>query len=89
MTIWNRETRFEGTTINVSEGGIYFFAAADLNVGDAIEMEFRLSYDKEPVRTCGVVCRRALYLYGVEFAGDGDMIGTQPISGVAAAINRE
>ena len=70
LVIWTRGARFDGVTINMSEGGVYFFAAADISVGDHIEVEFRPSDEKKPVRACGVVCRRALYLYGVEFAAE-------------------
>lgn len=70
VVIWNRGTRVEGVTINVGEGGMYFFAAADLGVGDQIEVEFRPPQQKVTIRACAVVRRRALYLYGIEFLAE-------------------
>ena len=60
----------EGLSINISEGGIYLFAAAHLAVGTQIEIEFQLPNSKRDVRTCGTVRRRAVYLYGIEFLKD-------------------
>jgi hypothetical protein len=54
-------------SINISDSGMYLFAAADLRVGGEIELEFCPQDSKEKVRACGVVRRRALYLYGIEF----------------------
>ncbi len=60
----------DGVSINISEGGIYLFAAANLSLGTQIEIEFRPPDSKEPVRACGTVRRRVLYLYAIAFLSD-------------------
>ena len=60
----------DALSINVSDGGMYLFAAANLGIGTQIEISFRLPGEKELVRTWGTVRRRALYLYGIEFLKD-------------------
>jgi PilZ domain len=60
----------EGISINLSEGGIYLFAAANLSLGTQIEVEFRPPDGREPVRASGTVRRRVLYLYAIEFLRD-------------------
>jgi hypothetical protein len=67
VLIRNGGSRIDGLSINISEGGIYLFAAANLSLGTQIEIEFRPPASKELVRACGTVRRRALYLYGIEF----------------------
>jgi hypothetical protein len=59
--------RIEGFSINISEGGIYLFAAADISVGTQIDIEFRLPDSTQSVHNCGTVRRRAVYLYAIEF----------------------
>ncbi len=49
---------------------MYLFAAANLSPGSQIEIEFRPPDSKEVFRTFGMVRRRALYLYGIEFLSD-------------------
>ena len=60
----------EGFSINISEGGLYLFAAANFSSGTQIEIEFRPPDCKELVRATGAVRRRALYLYAIEFLSD-------------------
>ncbi len=67
----NAGSSIDGLSINVSDGGIYFFAAANLDVGTSVEVEFCPPGSKEPVRAFGTVRRRALYLYAIEFLRDG------------------
>lgn len=62
--------RIDGLSINISEGGMFLFAAAKLSPGIRIEIEFRRPHSKELVRATGAVRRRALYLYGIEFLND-------------------
>jgi hypothetical protein len=62
--------RIDGLSINISEGGMFLFAAAKLSPGLRIEIEFRRPHSKELVRATGAVRRRALYLYGIEFLND-------------------
>lgn len=71
VRIYAGSLEFDGVTINVSEHGMYVFAATNLSAGIEIEVVFRLPGRKEPVRICGVVRRKALYLYGIEFSIDG------------------
>jgi len=59
-------TAIEGLGINVSEGGMYLFAVADLAVGSHIRIEFNAP-SQQPVKVCGTIKNRAVYLYGVEF----------------------
>jgi hypothetical protein len=59
--------RVDGMTINVSEHGVYLFAATNLSVGIEIEIVYRLPGRKKSICACGIVRRRAVFLYGVEF----------------------
>ena len=70
VLIRHRGSRIDGHSINISEGGMYLFAAAHLVPGTQIEIEFRLPHAKKLVRATGTVRRRALYLYGIEFLSD-------------------
>jgi hypothetical protein len=70
VLIRNGGSRIDGLSINISEGGIYLFAAANLSLGAQIEIEFRPPDSKQLVRACGTVRRRAVYLYGIEFLSD-------------------
>jgi PilZ domain-containing protein len=70
VLIRHRGSRIDGHSINISEGGMYLFAAAHLSPGTLIEIEFRPPDNKALVRTTGAVRRRALYLYGIEFLSD-------------------
>ena len=62
--------RVEGVTINVSEHGIYLFAAANLGVGTQIEIAYRPPRANKTICACGIVRRRAVFLYGIEFLND-------------------
>jgi hypothetical protein len=75
VLILHRGSRIDGHSINISEGGMYLFAAAHLPPGTLIEIEFRTPHGKEVVRACGAVRRRALYLYGIEFLSDDAVTG--------------
>jgi len=70
VLVCHRGSHVEGVSINISEGGIYLFAAANLSPGTQIGLEFRRPDSKQLVRACGTVRRRALYLYGIEFLND-------------------
>ncbi len=68
--------RVEGVTINVSEHGVYLFAATNLSVGTEVEIEYRPAGRQESVCACGIVRRRAVFLYGIEFRdNDTSLIG--------------
>jgi PilZ domain len=86
VVIRNGSSRVEGVSINISESGMYLFAAADLRVGDQVEVEFRRAHEKEAVRVCGVVRRRALYLYAVEFLAEAQacVVAGRELSAVAS-----
>jgi PilZ domain-containing protein len=71
VLIRHRGLRIDGHSINISEGGLYLFAAAHLPPGTLVEIEFRPPRGKELVCATGTVRRRALYLYGIEFLSDG------------------
>ena len=60
-------SRIDGHSINLSEGGIYLFAAANFPPGTQVEVEFRPPGGKQSSRTAGTVRRRLLYLYAIEF----------------------
>jgi hypothetical protein len=60
----------DGVTINLSEHGMYLFAAANLSVGTQIEIAYRPQGKKRTVFARGIVRRRAVFLYGVEFLND-------------------
>ncbi len=60
-------TRVDGVTINLSEHGMYVFAATNLSVGTEVEVTFHPPDRNDSDRICGVVRRRAVYLYGIEF----------------------
>jgi hypothetical protein len=53
--------------IQISEGGIYLFAVANLPVGAEVRLEYTTPPSKQPLQIAAVVRHRALYLYGLEF----------------------
>ncbi|HEX6504739.1 MAG TPA: PilZ domain-containing protein [Terriglobales bacterium] len=59
--------RIDGFAIQVSRGGMYMFAIADLAVGSEIKVAFTQPGSGERIELCGAVRHRAVYLYGVEF----------------------
>ena len=61
------ELRVDGMTINMSEHGMYLFAAANLALGTQIELAYHPPKANRTVCACGIVRRRAVFLYGIEF----------------------
>lgn len=61
----------DGFGIKVSEGGMYFFAVANLRIGEAVEVEFKTPGEQKLVRALGMIRTRAVYLYGLEFVPKG------------------
>jgi hypothetical protein len=49
---------------------MYVFAAANLSLGDEVEIAFRPPDKKKVIHTSGIVRRRAVYLFGIEFLND-------------------
>ena len=64
------EAPVDGHSINLSEGGIYLFAAANFPPGSQVEVEFRPPARKQVIRIAGTVRRRLLYLYAIEFLSE-------------------
>jgi PilZ domain len=74
---------FDALGVNLSDGGMCLFTIANLPVGTPLEVEFLPPRSAEPVRYCGKVRHRALYLYGIEFVGESDQArwaGLEPIA---------
>jgi PilZ domain-containing protein len=65
------KSRIEGTTLNLSEHGMYMFTASDIALGSEIEIVFRPPGEKETVQLSAVVRRKVVYLYGIEFLSNG------------------
>jgi hypothetical protein len=57
----------DGLGLQVSPGGMYLFAMADLPVGTHIKIEFPAPHSGELIQMDGAIRHRAVYLYGVEF----------------------
>jgi hypothetical protein len=57
----------EGTTLNLSEHGMYLFTAANLLSGAEIEVVFQPPAEKGLLRASAIVRRKVVYLYGIEF----------------------
>jgi hypothetical protein len=72
--------------INVSDVGMCLFTVANLPLESQIQVEFLPPRCQEPVRVCGRVRHRALYLYGVEFLADSEDECDEP---AATATNTE
>jgi hypothetical protein len=70
------DSTIDGIAINVSEGGMYLFAAANFSLGAEVEVAFRPGERSELVRTSGIVQRRALYLYAIEFLNNNIAVVT-------------
>ena len=67
IQVVNGSRRIDGLGIQVSRGGLYLFAIADLPVGAEIKVAFRDPRSQQWVEVLGTVRHRAVYLYGVEF----------------------
>ncbi len=70
VVIRHRGVHIDGVTINLSESGMFLFAAADLPPGTQVELEFLPPNTSEIVRVVATIRRRALYLFAVEFQED-------------------
>ncbi|MGE5113046.1 MAG: PilZ domain-containing protein [Acidobacteriaceae bacterium] len=65
--IYMGKSLIEGTTLNLSEHGMYLFTAANIPFDAKIEVVFRPPSEKETVRASAMVRRKVVYLYGIEF----------------------
>ncbi len=63
----NASGSIQGRMIDLSCGGIRAMIAAELLIGDRLELEFRLPYTSAVVRPIAVVRSRKHYQYGLEF----------------------
>ena len=61
------QSRIEGTTLNLSDHGMYMFTAADIPLGSEIRLLFRPPDEKNLVEASAIVRRKIVYLYGIEF----------------------
>ena len=64
--------RIDALGIQVSRGGIYLFAIADLPIGTEIKVAFTEPRSQQRIEVIGTVRHRAVYLYGVEFLPEKD-----------------
>lgn len=67
IQVWSGNRRIDGIGIQVSRGGMYLFAIADLAVGGEIKVAFTEPSSQERIELKGAVRNRAVYLYGIEF----------------------
>lgn len=66
----NGSHRIDGLGIQVSPGGMYLFAIADLQVGSDIKITFTAPGSQKRIELSATVRHRAVYLYGVEFLAE-------------------
>ena len=78
----------EGTTLNLSDHGMYLFTAANIALDSKIEIVFRLPEEKELVQVSAVVRRKVVYLYGIEFLNCSENVAPQVTGGKAAPESR-
>lgn len=86
MHVFAGSAQFNAVGINLSEGGMGFFAVANLRVPSQVTVEFLPPGESEPVRLPANIRHRALYLYGVEFL-ESDAHVSQAGTSVAAEIS--
>lgn len=72
VQIFTESSHANGLGINLSDVGMCLFAIANLPLGSHVQVEFLQPRCNEPVRMCGIVKHRALYLYGIEFLAGAD-----------------
>lgn len=77
----------DGLGIQVSRGGMYLFAIADLSIGNEIKVVFTEPSSQQRVEVPGIVRHRAVYLYGVEFLPQ--QYETDAVSGFDRSPNQE
>jgi len=65
----NRKRVIQGRVVDLSCTGISALIAAELAIGDVLELECGLPYSSEVVRLEGAIRSREGYRYGLEFVG--------------------
>lgn len=71
------KSRIEGTSLNLSEHGMYMFTASNIPSGSEIEIVFCPPEEKEPVRVSAIIRRKVVYLYGIEFLEKSTRLAAQ------------
>jgi hypothetical protein len=87
VQVWNGSRRIDGLGIQVSRGGMYLFAIADLPIGIEIKVTFTEPRSQRRIEAPGTVRHRAVYLYGVEFLPEENRAGA--VSDFDGMQNRE
>src|SRR5208282_3393857 len=65
----NRKRVIQGRVVDLSCSGISALIAAELAIGDVLELECGLPYTSEVARLEGTIRSREGYRYGLEFVG--------------------
>ena len=63
----NRSRAVHGRVMDLSHGGLRALIAADLQLGDVIELQFELPYASTRVQLEAAIRRRESYQYSLEF----------------------
>ncbi len=63
----NRSRMIHGRIVDLSQGGISAVIAANLQLGDVLELQFKLPYAAAGVLLEAVIRRRESYQYSLEF----------------------
>ena len=57
----------EGHCVQISAGGMCFFAVGNFDLGDRVNVEFIRPESANSGRVRGIIRNRAVYLYGMEY----------------------
>ena len=71
----------EAIGLNISDLGMCLFTVANLPLGCPIQVEFLASECTAPIRVHATVRHRGLYLYGIVFSADCDLIPAEKLAG--------
>ena len=63
----NRSRVIQGRVVDLSSAGIRAVVAAELTIGEVLELECMLPYTSAIVRLDAAICSRDGYRYGLEF----------------------
>jgi len=70
--VFTDSAHLDALGINVTDVGMCLFTMANLSLGSHVKVEFVPPQGLEPIRVSGIVCHRAVYLYGIEFVLDSE-----------------